>query len=204
MPDNNATPEPTLPGTASGAPGTGDQQVAKLEAEVADWRQRFAGLQAKFQKEHDTHEALKASKFDLEQKLTTVTGDLEAAKLNLTKGQELQGKTVTELEGLKTANARMQLIFKEFPGLVEYEAKGLLPTGQGDELKTKLTDFTALLKAQGAAAAQQIVAGAIPPAPTTGGPRTAQDILREANQALREGKRDLYDKLYDEFIKAKA
>jgi len=199
------TPEPTLPSTASGAGGTGDQQaVSALMAELDTWKKRFTGLQPLYQKEQSNNEALKAAKFDLDQKLTSVTGENEARKLELKKVQDGNAAILAELESLKAVNSRMQMIVTEFPSLVEYETKGLLPSGQGDEFKAKLATFASLMKAQGTAAAREIVAGSTPPAPVSGGVRIAKDILSEATAALRSGNLDQYNSLYDEYLKAKA
>jgi hypothetical protein len=168
------------------------QQDYKAEAET--WKNRFTGLQGRYQQERDAHLSAQAKITDLEGTLTQLRGDVEAKGLEIT---SLTGQ-VTEWKTKHTAAdaelGRLKMVAADFPDLLSLEAKGLLPAGAGDELKGKLTTLRETLKTQGQQNTAQQKVGETPAQPVV---QTAQRQTLMAAVRAAKTKAD-----YDAAVKA--
>ncbi len=200
----NQAPEAGAEGTGhDAAPPTAGQQV-DWQTKAQEWQSRFTGLQGKYQQERTRWAEDVAQLHELDTQLQTLTGDHEKTLADLTGLHGQHDALQTELKVAKETHDRLHLIMADYPDLIEFEVKGLLPDGSGDELKGKLTAFKEALKARGAAAVQNTVAGSTPPPPAPNPPKDAKTLLNEAMAAARSGDRKRYDELYGEYLKAVA
>lgn len=205
--------DPTAPGAG---PTGGQPDVKALQAEITrlsgevnrltldaqEWRSRHGGLQGKYQQEQEKWQGDATKITTLEATLQALRGEKEG--LDVTLKSLTEAKTAAEQEAAKVRGRveRFELLAGEFPHLLQFEAKGLLPEGRGDELKTKLNTFSEQLKQLGVEALKNFQAGATPPPPTAP-PANSPDALKAAAfKASREGNESEYNRLMDEYYQA--
>lgn len=168
------------------------------------YKKRFTGLQGKLQATVNELDTLKGSHHDVNERFGKLTGDFEALNVQLTALSTQKSAAEQERDQLKAAHARRDLIIKEFPDLLPFEADNLLPPGTGDDLKTLLTAFRGKLQTQGSQAAVSALQGASPVPPQAAAPASVDDLWKQATTALSEGRLSDYQSLYDQYLKAKA
>ncbi len=202
-PNQTQAPEPGAEGTANGAPATAGQQATDWQTKAQEWQNRYAGLQGKFQQEQAKWAETAHKLQTVTEQLQATVGEKEGLAAQLASLNEAHGTTQTELATLKAKQARTSLIMAEYPDLLELETKGLLPDGNGDDLKGKLTTLRETLKARGAEAVTKTVQGSTPPPPTPTGNKTADDLRAAMFTALSQGNMAEYNQLYDQLVQAK-
>jgi len=189
------TPDSTTPGTSPAAPGTSDQQ-ADWQKQAGEWQKRFTGLQSKYQQEQQKWVADTGKLADYEANLTKVTGEREALALTYKSTQEALDAAKTESEvAIANLNRLKILTQPEYIDLLTFETKGLLPDGDGDELKAKLTEFKNVLTATGKAAVQQVSSSAPPPPPSPAPDKSLKEIDNQIYEALKNGDSAKYEEL---------
>ena len=110
-----------------------------------------------------------------------------------------------ELEELRKFKMRTTVLHEKFPGLVTFEADGLLPTGDTpEELETKFGAFKDKLGLLGEIAEKQAREGGTPPAPDDEEtpPSSADEFLKQAMAASASGNFGEFDKLFEQYLKA--
>lgn len=148
-PKNSATPEPKTPAPAKATDWEG--AYSGLQKTLARKQKSLDELQEKYDQLQEAHEALK-----LEHRNASGSVQSYEAKL-LAKDTEI-AKLTGELQGAQSLQKRTQLIAKDYPDLLQFEADGLLPTGSNEEeLKSKLDKFKETLgKLSGQQVAEKI------------------------------------------------
>jgi len=165
----------------------------------------YAGLQKTLQKVQTDYDALKSTHVG-------VTGQFnELQKTHATTQETLDALSkrleaeLPELANLRSFKERTDLLHSKFPGLVSFEAEGLLPTGGTvEELTTKLTAFQTKLGNLSQIADQQARDGGTPPPPGDNNdtPSSADEFLKLAITASAAGNFDEFDKQFDLYLKA--
>ena len=188
----------------------GEDWEAKLEAanealrlakeESKNWRDRFTGMQGKYQQEKEKWEKAMGNQAGLPDQLAKVQADYDKLQSDHAMTLDQVLALETEKEVAEHALERKNIIFKDFPGLIAFEADGLLPDGTGDELKTKLTAFSEKMTKIGGDAFEAIIAGSSPPSPTSSEVLGEDQALDGALKAFREGDMEAYNKLYGQAI----
>ena len=210
-PDGNSGGGDGASGGASA--GNGDQ---------TNWKQRYDDLTAQIQTEYvpkksyvslqQTLQQAADAKKTAEELAAQAQGkalDLET-QFTTTKSayEQLQGtsqQAQAELEQYKTTVQRNKLIMEKFPGLAQFEGKGLLPTAPLEELESKLTDFQATLgQFQGEKVAdfKKGESPDEPPAKQPDGKKTSATLLQEATQFQKEFKFDQYEQAMTQYYAA--
>lgn len=212
--DGNAA-EAAAGSTANGAGSTGEQPDYKALYEQAqvklvdaaktaeEWRSRHTGLQGKYQQEQGKWAKDVDELFKTKDQLQTISGEREALAVKAqTLEQQVQAKVSEAAQAATKAN-RLTMIAGEFPALLTLEAKGLLPDGEGDTLKAKLTELNAALLGNGQKAIQEFRNGESPKPPSGVVEGTSAAMLKQANEALKAGDQTKYDGLYDKYLALK-
>lgn len=199
MSDTIPTPAEGAGTPAPAAAPTAESQV-NWQNEAESYKRRFNGLQGTFQKTQDELERIKAAKFDLEQKLTAITGDHAAADIERKSLAEKFQAAETEAKALRAKTDRLQVLATDYRDLLDFETKGLLPDGHGDELKTKLTAFREALTSRGQEAVAKLTTGATPPAPPQTVPTAPRDLLKLAQEAFGKGDMTGYTNYYNQYV----
>jgi hypothetical protein len=196
------TPDPGAATTGNNATATTTGQQAAIDWESADnpYKKRFVGQQGAYQKLFGEHETLKGKNFDLDQQVKAVLGEKDSFAAQMATIKEQHDTASGELEVLKASRARLDLIVKEFPDLLEFEAQGILPDGNEEEIKPKLTAFRDALARRGSAEAQKVLGGGTPPPPPPAKDKTAKEHLADAIAAQRKGDMAVYEAEYAKYI----
>lgn len=176
---------------------------AKLDAksrESNEWMTRFTGMQGKYQQEKKKWEESAGD-------LSKLPDQLSGLQTQFNDLQSMYDESQTQILALQTEKEiaehsleRKNIIFKEFPGLIPFEADGLLPDGTGDEFREKLSAFNEKMTKIGGDAFEAIVAGSSPPQPKSSETLGTQEILNEALKSFREGDMETYDNLYGQYL----
>lgn len=195
-------------GTASGAPATVPQPDWESDSnpykQFKEFEARFKGMQAEYGRLQGEHKTLAGTYSTLEEQFKAAVGQRESLSLEHDKLKGEHAKATDELTSLRAQFERTRLVLSEFPDLAQLEARGLLPTGQGDDLKKKLAEFRDTLKGMSSQQAAQIVVGGTPQPPNPQQPKTA-DALRKSAEALQlQGKHAEADEVWDQYFKALA
>ncbi|CAG0936812.1 hypothetical protein TFLX_05704 [Thermoflexales bacterium] len=206
---NDTTVDVTAGTTANGAVTTSQQPAVDWENDknpYKEYKARFNGLQGKVQQLTNEHDGLKLKHGDLEEKHTKLTGEFEARGIELTNLTKKHDEATTSSKALQAKYERLQTVVTQFPDLAPFlgkdEASDLLPTGTGDELKTKLAAFREAMKQQGLSAAKDLIQGSTDGGATEQKPKAKEELLQLAIKAQRDGKMDEYDHYYSEYLKA--
>lgn len=192
---------------------TGDQtdwqqKYVELSQQITDGKyvshKSYATLQQKLQEANDARTPLmdevattKATVETLRsqvEELTTSKTTLEAS-LN-------EAKALTEAQQAKID--RTNYIIADYPHLLSFEAKGLLPDATPEKLPEVLKNFAELLGAQETAAKEEFSTGHTDP-PTGKDElkkRTTEVIQREMNAAMMAGKLPEYENLRREYFES--
>jgi len=197
------TTPPKKPKTADIDPQTGKN----WETAYKGLQRTYEKLQNRFDKQTELLETTSAELEELKQTHGKVTKDKETIDKSLAdKDAEIQRLT-QQVNNHSVELQRTKIIMSEFPDLVVFEGKGLLPTAATDEeLKTKLTDFRDSMKGLLESEVEKKLKG-VGPSPTGHKDEdqlTDQDAIYERMMAI-AGSRDPtlkaeYDKLYAKWI----
>lgn len=197
VPDPNAAQQPAQQPQA-GTGGQMDYQQAynqllgRIQSGELIEKQVYTGLQQKYQEQFDAHkrtqDALAATNNEIANLQTQVTGLSATAS----SAQAEKAGMQSQLGELQTRVQRFELIGKEFPALIGWEAQGLLPQGPLDKLPEVLQQINAQLEQKGVQVKQQTLAGASAlnsgPDANTAVAVTAAAKLKEYNEAVLGGK----------------
>lgn len=197
----------TLDVTTSGAALTGVQpgeellrELEKAQKDAASWRERFTGLQGTYQRDQQKWKTDAEKLAEVSNTLASLSTDRDGLK---TKHEELSGQVDTLRIGKETAESRLsriQTIISKFPALIEFEGLGLLPDGSGEEFEKKLAIFQDRLAKVGVEKLKVVNSGGSPSSPSGGEDgKKADDLWKEAMQALKDGKSQDYDRLMDAY-----
>jgi hypothetical protein len=198
---------PVVTGGDSGVSGTSGTATIVAPAAVTpaattppsdgeDWKKRFTGLQGSYEKQRQELVSARTRISEYEASIAGMDAERQAQLQKLTELEQRVG----QLAPVQAQYERLQIIAKEFPDLLDWEADGLLPTVTGDELRTKLTALKAKRQAAPVAPTAPSLKGAVPSTPPSQAPQTAQDMLNAAMSAMRAGKLDEYTGYYDQWL----
>lgn len=199
-----ATGTTTNPGTVT----TGTQPdvaalLAKAQRDAEEWRNRFTGLQGKYQQEQSKWAGDAAKLIDATEQLTKLVGEKEATTLELTSTKEKLDLLATEKVTLEANLERLNIITSEFPTLIPFLKDGLIPDETGDELRGKLKLLNDRISEIKGSAKTEQVKGAQPQSQPTPADSSPQALLAQAKDAMRSGNMAEYNKFYDLYIQAK-
>jgi len=195
------------PGPETLPPGTMSQpelqaKINALEKDRDEWRSRATGWQGTYQREQDKWKADSAKVSDLSNQIAMLVEERDSKERLLQETSGSYSLLETEFEVAKLQLERTQILIKEFPDLLQFEADGLLPDGTGDEFKTKLGKFKEVLGNAGKGNAKAALAGGSPVPPGSTQPQTRSDLWKAATEALRKGDAAAYEENYSKFLAA--
>jgi uncharacterized protein YukE len=201
--ENDALGPETLP------PGTVSQpelqaQINALTKERDEWRSRATGWQGTFQREQDKWKADSTKVTDLSNQIAKLVEERDAKARLVDETSGSYSLLETEYEIAKHQLERTQILIKEYPDLLQFEADGLLPDGTGDEFKTKLGKFKEVLANSGKGRAAAVLSGGSPTPPGGSTPQSSDDLWKAAKDALRQGKTAEYEDLYSKYLAEKS
>lgn len=149
------------------------QDLQSLQDAYAEKDKQYKGLQTTYNTLHKSHQALMSEKETLLEEKVTLSNQLTQFQSDQgnfkAQFDQLSGKYEAlekETNQLKQQGARKDLIVNEFPELLSFEQKGLLPEFDGDaeSFKAKLSAFKETLTTNFKAAKEQQNSGAGPDA----------------------------------------
>lgn len=199
-------PDGTPPEGGSTPGGDGQNDYKKMYEQLQRTSQAsYAGLQKTLAKVQGDYETLKSTNVaTLEQ-----FGELQKTHTAIQEAHDAMAKRleieIPEIASLREFKTRTELIHKKFPGLISFEADGLLPTGgTPEELEAKLKIFQEKLGNLAHNAEKENGEGSTPPPPGGGDelPTSGEALMKQAIIASGQGKMDEFDRLYTEAFKA--
>jgi hypothetical protein len=205
-------PEPETPNGQTQTTGN-DQtdyksQYLELSAKIANGeyvpKNVYTGLQTKHEKEVLAHKADVDALSTANTKATEFEASLKTLQSQFDETKTKYETATTNLTVEQTRNQRLNLIMAEFPDLVSFEGKGLLPTATSpEELKTKLLSFQETIGITRKQQKAEDLAGTSPTPGQKGNGEnpTAQQVLAKAREAQRAGKFQEYNQYMDEYYK---
>ena len=172
--------------------------------EAQQWRNRFTGLQNRYQADQKSWTDVAAQLEDTKTQMATLSSTREQLELERKNLAEELDKAKTEKEILAASLERTNIIVTKFPNLLPFLDDDLLPDGSGEELVKKLEKFSEKISGvQKPAQAKVDPSGSsLPNTPVSTG-NTPADFLRQANAALKAGETKAYDNLYAQYLNAK-
>lgn len=197
-------------GTPPGAGSTSQTDVVQLQAQYNDlkskheaalaesetWKGRFTGLQGTYQKEKEKWDAEAKKAQELSNTIALMNADGAKQKAALEALQAEFGTTKQELQKVSASHSRLSIISKEFPGLLSFETDGLLPGGDGEELRVKLKAFSQRLADTAKQDLSKQLGGGVPPQPGESGTMNAKQAFEAAKAAFAKGDMVEYERLY--------
>jgi len=168
----------------------------QAQAEAADWKKRFTGLQGSYQREQQKWKTDTTRLTELDSLVKGFDDERTSLKTQIDELLLAQG----ELEVLKASHERIGIIAKEFPDLLDMEADGLLPDDTGDDLRKKLTAMRTRLQAVGKTAIQDNLKGAVPPTTSGDAPKGKEELNKARIKAFTEGNIEEYERLTNEYF----
>lgn len=178
--------------------------IKQSAAEAAEWKNRFAGLQGKYQQEKEKWTIDNIKVGDLTSSMEKLTGEKEALHLDHTKLGEVVSQKDIELNTTKAKLERMEIVATEFSHLLPFYKEGLLPDGVGDDLRTKLKTFSEKLTLLGTTVAtttaHDLMTGATPATPASTQLLKPAEVQKEMFEALKTGNVAKYNELYDKLL----
>jgi len=199
----NATPatdgQSATPGNGQQAGATNyEQSYTNLLAQLQDpngpyvKRDVYVGLQRTHQQEFDAHQTAKKALQETSATLATLQGQVTSTSTTLQQLQNEKTTLATEKAQAEARVKRFEIIGKEFPELVSWEAQGLLPMASPEDLPTVLKGIQAQLQAKGAQSKTEALAGAsvinsTPDASVVIAATAASELLKYNNMVF-EGK----------------
>jgi chromosome segregation ATPase len=110
-------------------------QLEKANAALAEKEAQYKGLQKTYNTLFESskslrteHESLTADSLTLKNQLEALEGDQGTFKSQFETLRDENAKLETKLQQLESKSARTDLIIQDYPELLPFEAKGLLPT----------------------------------------------------------------------------
>lgn len=164
------------------------KQATEAKNQATEWQKRAQGWQGAYQGAEQAKKSLDDQIKDLNARLTTAE-DTMRAKI------EEAGKLSTDLAAAQTEASkakgkleRMTVVATEFPGLLDLEAKGLLPDKSGDELREALKVINSKIAASADGKINDMLNGASPTQPPPEKQKTAEELKKAAIQMVQHGK----------------
>lgn len=212
QPPDPAAVNPPDP-TATGAGASGNlpddplkkalADLTKAQAEATEWKNRFGGLQGKYQQEQSKWAESAAKMLEFDEQNKKLSGELEALKVTSTKTFEEKDTLATDLD-VKTAELdRLTIILREFPHLAPLlgskDEEDALPDGTGDELRQKLTNLSGKIDLIKKGEREEHKSGGSPSNPPAS-LKGNEGLLKQAIDAMRAGKLEEYNNLYAQYL----
>ena len=195
-------PEGTEGITNPGNTGTETQtpiDVVKLSQDLKAAQEALAEKDKQYRGLQTTYNTLYKSNAEIVAEKATLAAEMETLQNQISQAQGNEGTFQQQIEALKkenetlqgnlqqleTAGKRSDLILKEYPDLLPFEQKGLLPEFDGDEdaFKGKLDTFKEALSLQAKEAVDDELSGSGPD--LTGGDNSAPDRDKVMDEMLR-------------------
>jgi len=202
------TPEPTVTEPAAGTAGNQPDYKSlyeQMQKDAQAWKQRFTGLQGKYQQEQARWADDASHLVDVQSQLDELSGIREQLEVTVSTLNEQLDTARTEGVVAQEELERVRLVTTEFPQLVPFLQDDLLPDGAGDELREKLKTMSTRIDSIKESRVAEHVEGASPSSKPAASPiDSAQSLLQQASAAMREGKLDDYQSLYDQYLKTSA
>lgn len=197
--DAGLTPAPTAP--VAGATGNQPDLVKALN-DAQEWRNRFTGLQGKYQQEQAKWAGDSAKLMELTEQLNKLSGDKEASIIELTATKEQLDTLTTEKEVALANLERLNIITSEFPSLIPFLKDDLIPDDTGDALREKLKKLDVRIGEIKGNAKEEHKEGASPTNPPAPAGNSPQALLKQAHDAMRAGNISEYNRLYDLYVQS--
>ena len=207
--DSNTTPQ------GDATESAGEAQAQQAQSTGTNWEAAYKTLQRNYNTLKQQSDALRAQSAELNENFAAQANRLKELETSLSEKDaslaELQ-KMKEELEAtagsLKAKLERQNLILSEFPELVEFEAKGLLPTADDmDTLRERLETFKNTLGEIRKGAIEQELSGASPEPVEVAGEgdeKSPQLTLDEAwnkvTQLAGSGDQQAYEEAYSTYL----
>lgn len=163
-----------------------DPQQQKTDPPPADpkpedtpeyWRERYTGLNRKYQEDKTTadkqaqklNDDLTAAQTKMQELENTLNGKSTSETEAREQLNKISGEVTNlqkEIDSLTKGKERTDLIMEKFPDLVAFEAQGLIPDPkEGQELADVLESFQGAMLTAAGSKLKEIFEGATPPAP---------------------------------------
>jgi len=196
--------EESAASTTARQPEDWAQLATEYKEQRDSYQNRFTGLQGKYQQElakwTDNNDELTAKVKTLEANLVKLTGEKEGSDTELSTLKTDYEQASSDLEINQSQLDRLKIITSQFPDLLNFEGKSLLPDGSGDELVEQLASFREMLGEQGKKAAVDLMEGVTPAAKTKEVDKSAQEYWDDALKALSAGEPDEHNRLMDKYF----
>jgi hypothetical protein len=208
--DGTTVIEPQTPPASSGTQSQQDllKQIgalqAKYDADLAAAENRRVGLQKTYDTQKAVWQQTQTELLSVKNTLDLLTGEkttLAEQNSNLEKDKETLTHEVGTL-GVKVKRAN--LIFDKYHGLASFEAAGLIPDVPEEKLEETFQTFADKLATITDASKMDFSSGStpIPPDKKDGKPESLEILKKRLNDAALKGDRAVYDKTYNEILKA--
>ena len=196
--------EESAASTTARQPEDWAQLATEYKEQRDSYQNRFTGLQGKYQQElakwTDNNDELPAKVKTLEANLVKLTGEKEGSDTELSTLKTDYEQASSDLEINQSQLDRLKIITSQFPDLLNFEGKSLLPDGSGDELVEQLASFREMLGEQGKKAAVDLMEGVTPAAKPKEVDKSAQEYWDDALKALSVGEPDEHNRLMDKYF----
>lgn len=187
---------------ASGAGGSATQleleaKLKAAQAEAAQWQTRFTGMQGSFQKEQIAAKEAATRLAETNALIESLTSAKTAAETQLVTLKEGLDSKTTELEVANAQVERFTTVMQKYPQLLPF--MDVLPDGVGEDFEKKLGVFAERLSVMGTDQMKDFKKMNMPPSPPPkeiGG----EDLLKQAQAAMRAGNTEEYNKYYDQYL----
>ena len=184
-----------------------DDQIVALQTKLdesaedaKEYRKRFTGSQGAYQRDQEKWKQTEARNTEITEAMASLTETNQSLQTQYDEQTEKLETATTEAEIAKLGLQRMDIIFKEFPGLVPWEIDGLLPEGTGDDLRESLGKYAERLEKAGVENILDDLTGASPTPPDGDSADTEKALMGNITAALAEGDVEAFDKAYDKYL----
>lgn len=211
MSDQTSTAGDTTATTGTPPAAQGSQPDYKSLYEQAnkdatEWRNRFSGLQGKYQQEQNKWTTDAGTLIDLQSKFSEVTGLREQLEIQNKELSEQLETAASEKDILNANLERITIVTTEFPDLVPFLKDGLIPDESGDELRTKLGILQTRINEIKTTSTEQVVNRVTSGGSPNGSPasisNSPSELLKQAIDAMRQGKIEEYNELYNRYLES--
>lgn len=204
----NTTATTTTVYANGGADATGSQPdfrtlYEQALKESAEWKNRFNGLQGTYQREQQKWKSDADTLTGMKSTLDAITAEKTGLQ-SLVDDLNVRFSTLqTEREVESNNLERMKIVVEEFPQLTSFLTKGLIPDGNGDELRQKLKSLSETVTSLKDQVIDEFRAGGSPPQPPRPKTETKKsDLQVQLMEAFRNNDLTTYDRLYNEILKS--
>ena len=184
-----------------------DDQLVALQTQYDDmsekekeYRKRFTGSQGAYTRDQQKWKETEERNKEITDSMASLTETNQSLQAQFDEANEKLETATTEAEIAKLGLQRMDIVFKEFPGLVPWEIDGLLPDGTGDDLRESLKKYVDRLEKAGVENVLTDLVGSSPTPPDGDNADTADALMAGVTSALTAGDQEAYDKAYDLYL----